>query len=184
MSLKIYQIDTTINNPDNMAGYQKNDGEDIYSFFRLDMGDEDIIKKKKMIFIAGNGYTKQNIGKTDYIFCPCALLFSERFVKKVEAVLINELQFIPCKIMCQGDTYEWYAARIIRRLPLIDKEASTYITLSEGEKIYDIIKYRTNIEDNFFIAKDVDSITDFAVSELFRELCVKNELNINFKKVN
>ena len=42
MSLKLYQINTTLNHPDCMAGFKKNDDE-IFSFFRLDIGNEEII---------------------------------------------------------------------------------------------------------------------------------------------
>ena len=37
MSLKLYQINTTLNHPDCMAGFKKNDDE-IFSFFILDIG--------------------------------------------------------------------------------------------------------------------------------------------------
>ena len=42
MSLKLYQINTTLNHPDCMAGFKKNDDE-IFSFFRLDIGNEEKI---------------------------------------------------------------------------------------------------------------------------------------------
>ena len=40
MSLKLYKINTTLNHPDCMAGFKKNDDE-IFSFFRLDIGNEE-----------------------------------------------------------------------------------------------------------------------------------------------
>ncbi|WP_181976251.1 hypothetical protein [Roseburia inulinivorans] len=45
MSLKLYQINTTLNHPDCMAGFKKNDGE-IFSFFILDIGNEEKIKRR------------------------------------------------------------------------------------------------------------------------------------------
>ena len=42
MSLKLYKINTTLNHPDCMAGFKKNDDE-IFSFFRLDIGNEEKI---------------------------------------------------------------------------------------------------------------------------------------------
>ena len=82
MSLKLYKINTTLNHPDCMAGFKKNDDE-IFSFFRLDIGNEEKIKRRRLEFVAGTGYTLENIEKTDYIFCPSALLFSKRFVEKI-----------------------------------------------------------------------------------------------------
>ena len=46
MSLKLYKINTTLNHPDCMAGFKKNDDE-IFSFFRLDIGNEEKIKRRR-----------------------------------------------------------------------------------------------------------------------------------------
>lgn len=181
MSLKLYRITTTLNHPDYGARFKKN-GDEIFSFFRLDIGDEEKIKKRRLDFIAGAGYTLENIEKTDYIDCSVALLFSKRFVEKVGNVLREEMQFFSCNLICQDVNLDWYAAKIIRSIPIIDKEASTYRTLSDGEKILKFVKYRKDIEEQFFIAKDKESITDFVVSELFRDLCKKNDLLVNFEE--
>lgn len=47
MSLKLYKINTTLNHPDCMAGFKKNDDE-IFSFFRLDIGNEEKIKRREL----------------------------------------------------------------------------------------------------------------------------------------
>ena len=77
----------------------------------------------------------------------------------------------------------WYAARIMRKIPIIDKEASTYSILSGGEKVIRIAKYRKDIEERFFIARDEENIPYWVVSELFMELCKSNELLIRFREV-
>ena len=43
MSLKLYQINTTLNHPDCMAGLKKMMDDEIFSFFRLDIGNEEKI---------------------------------------------------------------------------------------------------------------------------------------------
>ncbi|MFR0955331.1 MAG: hypothetical protein ACLSFA_05845 [Roseburia inulinivorans] len=53
MSLKLYKINTTLNHPDCMAGFKKNDDE-IFSFFRLDIGNEEKNKKKKIGVCCGH----------------------------------------------------------------------------------------------------------------------------------
>lgn len=181
MSLKLYRINTTINHPDNMAGLKKNE-EEIFSFFTLNKGDEEKIKRRKLDFFAGTGYTLNNIEKTDYIDCPSALLFSKRFVERIGNILKEEMQFFPCNLICQHTNFEWYAARIIRSIPIIDKEASTYRTLTNGDKMLKFARYRKDIEQKFYIAKDKEYITDFVVSQLFKELCENNDLLIKFEK--
>ena len=83
MSLKLYKINTTLNHPDCMAGFKKNDDE-IFSFFRLDIGNEEKIKRRRLEFVAGTGYTLENIEKTDYIFCPLHCCFLSDLLKKLE----------------------------------------------------------------------------------------------------
>ena len=93
------------------------------------------------------------------------------------------MQFLPCNLICENVNLEWYAAKILKKIPIIDKENSTYRTLTDGEKILKFAKFRKDIEEIFFVAKDNESITDFAVSEMFMELCKKNNLLIRFKEV-
>ena len=98
-------------------------------------------------------------------------------------LLREEMKFFSCRLVCQDVSLEWYAAKIILRIPIIDKEASTYRTLSDGERVLSFIKFRRDIEEEFFIAKDKESITDFVVSELFVDICKRNGLLIDFKEV-
>ena len=45
------------------------------------------------------------------------------------------------------------------------------------------IKFRRDIEEEFFIAKDKESITNFVVSESFVDICKRNRFIIDFKEV-
>lgn len=93
------------------------------------------------------------------------------------------MQFFSCSLICQKINLDWYAAKIVRSIPLIDKEASTYWTLSDDEKVLDVVKYRGDIAEQFYVARDDESVTDWVVSELFMELCERNNLRIGFKEV-
>lgn len=79
-----------------------------------------------------------------------------------------------------GVGLDWYVAKIIRRIPVIDKEASTYRTLAHGDEVINRARYRKDIEETFYIARDVEHSTYFVVSELFMDLCKKNGLIIEF----
>lgn len=104
-------------------------------------------------------------------------------MKKLEIYWEKKWSFFSCRLVCQDVSLEWYAAKIILRIPIIDKEASTYRTLSDGERVLSFIKFRRDIEEEFFIAKDKESITVFVVSELFVDICKRNGLLIDFKEV-
>ena len=114
MSLKLYQINTTLNHPDCMAGLKKMMDDEIFSLFILDIGNEEKIKRRRLEFVADTGYTLENIEKTDYIFCPSALLFSKRFVEKIGNLLREEMKFFSCRLVCQDVSLEWYAAKIMK----------------------------------------------------------------------
>ena len=183
MSLKLYKITTTLEEHPDFTARLKNRTNEIYSFFSFNHGDVEQMKNKKIDFLAGAGYTLENIEKTDYINCSPPLLFSERFVEKIGNELSNEVEFFPCNLICKGISLNWYAARIMRKMAIIDKEASTYSILSEGEKVIRIAKYRNDIDEKFYIARDDENIPYWVVSELFMELCKKNNLSIRFKEV-
>lgn len=84
MSLKLYQINTTLNHPDCMAGLKKMMDDEIFSFFRLDIGNEEKIKRRRLEFVADTGYTLENIEKTDYIFVHLHCCFLSDLLKKLE----------------------------------------------------------------------------------------------------
>ena len=129
----------------------------------MDIGNEEKIKRRRLEFVAGTGYTLESIEKTDYIFVHLHCCFLSDLLKKLEILLREEMKFFSCRLVCQDVSLEWYAAKIILRIPIIDKEASTYRTLSDGERVLNFIKFRRDIEEEFFIAKDKESITDFVV---------------------
>lgn len=181
MSLKLYEIYTTINYHPDCTARIETAGQKISSFW-LEKDDEEIVKTLQSVkFVAGEAYTLENIEETDYIRSVYrALLFSKRFVERVGNALSEDVRFFPCKLICDGVDLDWYVAKIIRRISIIDKDASTYQTLSGGYKIIAHARYRKDIEEPFFIARDIEHNTQFVVSELFMDLCKKNGLLIKF----
>ena len=181
MSLKLYRINTMINHPDSMAGFYKDD-KDTYEFFKLNKGDEEKILKRELSFVAGKGYTLKNINDTDLISCPTVLLFSEKFVRVLGSQLEQDMQFIPCKLICENSSFKWYAARIKRRISVIDEEASIYRKLTDGQKVIKFARYRKDVNVPFFIAEDTNYSSYYVVTELFKELCENNNIYIKFEK--
>lgn len=181
MPLKLYRIGTMINHPDDTAGCYREDKE-IYRFFKKKKGNEENVLKRELNFWAGKGYTLKNINDTDYIRSPIALLFSTRFVNLLGNQLEQDMQFFPCNLICENNKIEWYATRITRRISVIDEEASIYAELTDGTKIIDLPRYKKDVNTPFFIAEDTIWPTYYVVSELFKELCEKNNILIKFDK--
>ena len=184
MSLTLYEIETTLqSHPDNLAILNEPSYDDeVFSFFMMNRGEKEIIERMKLEFFAGKGYTLKNIVKTDHIYTFSALLFSKRFVESAGEYLSEEMLFFPCKVICMDVAFDWYAAKILREFPIVDKELSKYRTLTDGRPILNFVKYREDIDEQFYIARDNENISYFAVSELFKSLCEKNHLMISFSQ--
>jgi hypothetical protein len=181
MKLKLYHIDSTLFHPNNMAIVKdRSSHKELFRFFKMNQGEEESIKKINMEFVSDKGYTLKNIEKTDYIFTFSAPLFSKKFVDHAGGILKDEMKFFPCKLICRGVALDWYAAQVIHLFPIVDKKLSTY-DLSSGDVASEIIKYRKDIEEKFYTARDSEIITEFVVTELFKMLCEENNLLINIK---
>ena len=137
---------------------------------------------KKLYLNDIEGYTLNNINDTDFISCPTALLFSEKFIKTLGCQLEQDMQFIPCKLICENRSFKWYAARIKRRVSVIDEKASVYRKLMDGQKVIKFARYRKDVNVSFFIAEDTIYTSYYVVTELFKELCEKNNIYIKFEK--
>jgi len=180
--MKLYHMYSAINHPEAMVDFEKN-ANDIFAFFKMNMGDDEKIRKRKLNFIAQSGYKLDNIVKTDYLQCTSALLFSRQFYNKIGEYLKDEMQFFPCSVFCQGVEFEWYAVKILRQISAIDIEKSGCYKLSNNDVMLDSFKYKRNIVERFYIARDNHQITDFVVSELFVSLCNTNNISIEFEEV-
>lgn len=179
MSLKLYRIDTTLNHPYNGARIEKYN-KDIGNLFCSDEGDEEKILKFGLTFVAQKGYTLKNISNTDCMISAIGLLFSGRFINILGKKLEEDIQFYPCILKCENIDFKWYAIRIKRRIPIIDETTSIYRELSDGIKFLDVPRFKKDISTPFFIAKDTVWKSCYVVSELFKELCEKNNMLIEF----
>ena len=182
--MQLYRVASTLFHPYCYAIIKDSAYDDeISKFFGMNLGNKEEIEEISMEFVANKGYTLDNIAKTDYIFSFSALLFSKKFVDTIGDFLKNEMQFFPCKVICQGIALDWYAAQIIRLLPVVDKKASIYRKICR-ERCLDLAKYRTDIIDPFYIARDDSEISRFVVSDEFRKLCNNNGIMIDFLEAN
>ena len=133
--------------------------------------------------LKGSGFLAGAFMKTDFLACTSALLFSRRFFNKVGKHLNKEMQFFPCQVICQGVKLDWYAVKILRLISFIDVESSGSYVLTNGDVMLDSVKYKRNITEHFYIARDSHEITRFVASELFVNECNANNILIDFEEV-
>ncbi|WP_175030457.1 hypothetical protein [Burkholderia lata] len=134
-----------------------------------------------LMAVAQHGYTRTNIVTTDYVSASVRIpIFSIRFRDLLGKRLSQELEFIPCLIKCENDSFPFFAGRTLKTLPLVDPGKSQYRKLASGTSILLKAAYRDPPETGFLICRDVESRGRFVVSDEFRKLCGLYSLNIEF----
>ena len=156
-----------------------------YDFFIKLEGDGKFLNFTTIKFKAQEGFTKNNIREEDFLNCSTPLpVFSERFVRSVSKELVNDLQFYPCTVVCDGNNYNFFIGKILRYELLINEELSDYRLLCDGTKIISRVKYNEKIKnEEIFIARDIKELYIFLVNENFKHLIESKGLNIKFKDV-
>ncbi|MWP50398.1 MULTISPECIES: hypothetical protein [unclassified Gilliamella] len=158
--------------------------EKYYNYFIEGFNDRRFLEHKKLVFTAQQGYNSNNIVKIDYLKCSSPVpIFSQRFVKTLHNKLSQDIEFIPCKVICNNIIYDFYVGRILNFIQLIDKEKSEYYELSEGEKIIDIPVYSSSVNMDFYIARDSEEKNLYAITDKMKEMLTEYNFNIILKEV-
>ena len=171
---------TTVNHPEAIVDFTGK-LQRISAFLITGQGDGKFLEFSRLKAKAQAGYNPKNIVTTDFLNASTSVpIFSPRLVEKLGKELDTDADFYPCTITCQGQEFDFFAAKIKTRVDLIDKELSTYRTLTDGEKSLMKAAYKTHFDRDFLLARDSGELFDFAVSEIFRDLAYKHALDISF----
>ena len=81
------------------------------------------MKYTKLKGIAQEGLTKKDLDKCDFLrtFC-CFPIFSQRFVDRLSHILKDEVIFYPIEICCENQKKDFYAAKILNYMDVIDHQ--------------------------------------------------------------
>ena len=108
-------------------------------------------------------------------------IFSARFKEVIQPHLNGEMDFVPCKVLVKNDSYQFYAVRINTIIPIIDYEKSGHRELARGVTIIDPpIIIKEDIDPNLLIVRDAKYKSNFAVSNILKELIEKENLKVGF----
>lgn len=107
-------------------------------------------------------------------------LFSPAFVRTLGEQLKDEVEFHPCTVICEQVPYEFFVARLLRRLPLLDYPASGMI---EGGPRFQANYLRRDLEPDFFLAREQHELKCyvFIASERFKAMVEQHKLGIGFE---
>ena len=126
------------------------------------------------------GISAERIAKLDYLESFGSIpIFSGRFVTAMRGVLSREVEFFECTIMCEGQSFQFFAAKLLKRLQLIEYEKSG-VSEEKISSLPDIV-LRT-FEDSFLIAREKNPLRAYVliVTDEFRTEAAKYQLQMDF----
>lgn len=183
----LYELRTSILNElaiVDLSSIKEKDYEEYYNYFIEGLNDRKFLEHQKLVFTAQQGYNSNNIEKIDYLKCSSSVpIFSQQFVEILQDKLRQDMEFIPCKVICDNISYDFYVGRILNFIQLIDKEKSEYYELSEGEKIMDIPVFSSSVNTDFYIARDSEEKNLYAITDKMKEVLIEHNFNIKLKEV-
>jgi len=159
--------------------------EKYNDFIVKNKGDGKFLNYTRIKFKTQTAYNKKNIEKEDYLESINFKIpiFSQRFVECFKNEMQEELDFIECDILCDGNIYNYYIGKILKTKKLVERQTFDEIILNDGtksERLQNII-YNMNIDENdFLIARDESIDYIYLVNEKFKKLVKRNNLKIVF----
>ncbi|WP_414172569.1 hypothetical protein [Clavibacter tessellarius] len=130
---------------------------------------------------AQSRYTGSDLEEIDYVASTSSVpIFSKRFVDLIGQTLEDELVFHPCVIECEGRDYEFFAARTLLRLDLVDAARSSSRPLPDGSISLTKLAYLDESRTDFHIARDRSEVFGVVVTDAMRSLCEAHDLKIDF----
>lgn len=178
--MKLYRLDSTVQARGDLFELRNPQGR-IFDFFILNQGSDASLQFSKPRAQAQSRIRLHDVLRSDYLNAVIGVpIFSERARAVLSEAFPDELKFYECAVECQGQELGFFLAKALLYLPLMDKEKTTYRTLTDGEQIPHEVVYRSEFEREFAIARDLDWPTQLVVSQHFVDVCQRESLQIGF----
>ncbi|QKZ02422.1 imm11 family protein [Pseudomonas eucalypticola] len=129
------------------------------------------------------GITPRRLQVVDYLETDIGIpVFSRKAKDRLLEVAPGEVEFYECVVVCKGEEYSFFLGKILKYLPLIDEQRSTFRLLAEGERLLDDAVYKDGTIAEFYMARDREFCERLVVSSQFVELCKQGGLEVGFSK--
>lgn len=132
--------------------------------------------------VAPVNMSDQELEKIDYLSALTGIpLFSKKFVERFQEANLAGLEFSPCKLISSSKKEHTFYIGIILNFLNIQNRKLTEL----GQKRIALLSPTifNKIEQDFIIARDIESRFLYVVSESFKNFCNLNALNIGFVPV-
>ena len=105
-------------------------------------------------------------------------LFSRRFVEAVEDLLRDDVDIVPATLRLQDAEREFMTGRTVKYLPLIDPDASRFMTFSAGIRILTEPVFTESTEP-FMLARDLEFRDYLVASARLADLIQQHKLRLH-----
>lgn len=156
----------------------------IANYFIWNKSDGKFLNFSKVIGLAQEYLTEEKILQSDYLDCNMSIpIFSKRARDTILDTLPKSMDFQEMSILSQKKELKFYAGKCLNYYNIINNDKSIYRLLTDGSRILSEPVFNLEIENNFSLARDIENPQIIVASEIFRDVCRKNHLQIGFSKV-
>lgn len=174
----LYQLDPFTGEQDPIE--IKENRKVVVRFIVRDKGEEDFHDAGKVRFIANEAYySSKSLQETDFLYAAHNLLvFSGAAYQALHEIVREDLVFYPCEVIFNEEVFDFYIGKIVTQKPIVNTEKSTYRSLTDGSKTLLGTVYRDDLEEDFYLAKDVGRNYRYAATQKFVDLVKATGLKI------
>lgn len=173
---RIYKIESVLRKSNTIIKLQGN-YDRIYDYFNHNKGDGQFLKYTKLKGIAQEGLTRKDLDKCDFLRAFCSFpIFSQRFVDRLSHILKDEVIFYPIEIYCENQKKDFYAAKILNYMDVIDHQKTGLQVQTDDSSLFSIPPIIVNrcLKD-FYIARDTKDTYEWFISEKLKNIIVKEK---------
>jgi len=155
----------------------------FFSFFIYNEGRE-FYFQNTMPTVNFNEITLRQLSSSDYLPINIGVpIFSERAADLIHKECPSVANYA-CVVNCKDGCTIFYAAKINDSAFIINKEKSEFRNLTDGTEVLSKPSFFHDVEDDFFLARDIENRHIWCASEKFVKLCKSANLKIDFVEMN
>ena len=151
----------------------------IIRYIIWDIEKEAFKKIGRVRFHADKHLNSEFIQNTDFLNASLNLfVISPECYHAIHVKLEEDIEFHLCEVLCEEKSLDFYLGKIITGRPIVDTEKSTYRSMANGTQTLFGTVYRDDLEEDFFLARDIGNQYRYAASDKFIQLIQEYELKI------
>lgn len=181
--MNFYNIESPINSGGDVININDPKGR-ISSYFIWGEGDGNFLN-----FMTPQGTAQSGIRETE--LCRCDFIptnigvpvFSDKAREEIDELKIQGIEWNKIVIECKGKKIDYNLCKVNVLLDLVDEKNSTFRVLSGGERLLSKVVYKSDLDIDFMIARDINYKERVVASDNFVQFCKAKGLNIMFSEV-